>query len=110
MHEQEPQHPQFTIDELAQAIAEHLAPHLTPPDPNQLYTPEDLARIFQVSRSTILARSHKQNWPKTRLGTDAKSDRFTQADLDAIIALNRKEPAPQKVVPKVGTRARRKNQ
>lgn len=96
-----------TVDALAKAIADALAPHLRPPDPNQLYDHQDLARLFKVSRSTILARAKEQNWPRTRIGNDGKTDRFTQADIAAIITLNHKAQPPPRTKPTVGTRARR---
>ena len=98
---------QQDIDALAKAIADALAPHIKPPDSNQLYDHTDLARLFKVSRSTILARAKEQNWPRTRIGTDGKTDRFTRADIEAIITLNHKEPPPPRTKPTVGTRARR---
>jgi hypothetical protein len=101
--------PQFTMAELAQAVAAALAQQLTPPDPNQLYDHEDLARLFKVTRSTIFARAKAQNWPRTRIGTDGKTDRFTRADVEAIIQLNHKAPPPPRTVPNVGTRANRRN-
>lgn len=102
--------PAYTVEELAEAIAAALAPHLTPPDPDQLFDHADLAALFKVSRSTIFTRAKAENWPRTRFGSDGKSDRFSRADIEAIKKLHHKEPVT-KTVPKVGTRAnRRKNQ
>lgn len=101
---------EIDMQELAEAIAAALAKHLVPEDPNQLYDHADLARLFKVSRSTIFKRAKEENWPRTRLGTDEKSTRFSRADIAAIQAMRHQEPAPEKVVPNVGIRARKRNQ
>lgn len=98
-----------SIQELAAAIAQALAPHMQPPDPNQLYDHADLARLFKVSRSTIFQRARAENWPRTRFGTDAKSDRFSRADIEQIQALRHQQPKPEKTIPNVGTRAKRRH-
>lgn len=97
------------VEALAEALAAALAKHLKPPDPNQLFDHADLARLFKVSRSTIFRRAKEENWPRTRIGTDGKTDRFTRADIEAIQQLHHQQPAPPKVTPTVGTRARRRN-
>ena len=94
-----------SIQELARAIADQLAPYMQPPDPNQLFDHTDLARLFKVSRSTIFQRAKAENWPRTRFGTDAKSDRFSRADIEQIQALKHQQPKPEKTIPNVGTRA-----
>ena len=66
----------------------------------------DVAIIFGISRSTAFRMKKQQSWPHVRFGTEI---RFTAADVEAIIALNHKTPAPPRTVPKVGTRANRKN-
>lgn len=96
--------PAYTVEELAEAIAKALAPHLTQPDPDQLFDHADLARLFKVSRSTIFTRAKQENWPRTRLGS---TDRFSRADIEAIKQLHHKEPVT-KTVPSVGTRANRR--
>jgi predicted DNA-binding transcriptional regulator AlpA len=100
--------PQPGIEDLAEAIASALAKHLKPDDPNQLYDHADLARLFKVSRSTIFRRAKEENWPRTRIGSDGKTDRFSRSDIEAIKQLSHKAPPPPKTVPSVGTRARRK--
>lgn len=99
---------QRDIEALAEAIAAALAPHLTPPDPDQLFDHADLARLFKVSRSTIFTRAKAENWPRTRIGKDGKTDRFSRADIEAIKKLTHQEPTV-KTVPRVGTRAARRN-
>ena len=101
--------PQSNIEALAEAIAAALAEHLKPDDPNQLYDHADLARLFKVSRSTIFRRAKEENWPRTRIGADGKTDRFSRADIEAIRAIGHKEPPPPKIRPNVGTRANRRN-
>jgi predicted DNA-binding transcriptional regulator AlpA len=99
---------EIDIQELAEAIAAALARHIAPDDPAQLYDHGDLARLFKVSRSTIFRRAKEENWPRTRLGTDEKSTRFSRADIAAIQAMSTQAPPPAKTVPSVGTRANRR--
>jgi excisionase family DNA binding protein len=74
-----------------------------------LYTLEDLAALFKVSRSTIYRRRKQDNWPHLQIGSEF---RFTPEDVEKIIALYRKEtPAKEtRSRPNVGTKAKRRNQ
>ena len=67
----------------------------------------DVARLFGISRSTAFRMKKAQSWPHVRFGTEI---RFTPADIEAIIQMNHQQPAPEKVVPNVGIRAKRRNQ
>lgn len=68
----------------------------------------ELADILRVSRSTAFRLKKKDSWPHVRIGTEI---RFTEADAEAIVNLYKQTPPAPKVVPNVGTRARRrKNQ
>jgi len=67
----------------------------------------DVAQIFGISRSTAFRLKKSQRWPCVRFGTEI---RFTDADVEAIIALNHKTPPPPRTVPNVGTRAARRKQ
>ncbi len=73
----------------------------------QLLTIGQVAEMFQISRSTAYKLKKQQAWPHILFGTEI---RFSAEDVEAIKALNKKTPPPAKVVPNVGTRARRKKQ
>lgn len=68
---------------------------------------DEVARIFGISRSTAFRLKKAQHWPCHLFGTEI---RFSAADIEAIAAMHSKTPPPPKTVPKVGTRARRKQQ
>ncbi|BCW47949.1 helix-turn-helix domain-containing protein [Arthrobacter sp. StoSoilB13] len=75
-----------------------------------LYTLEDLAALFKVSRSTIYRRRKQDNWPHLQIGSEF---RFTPEDVEQIIALYRKETPTKEQArsrPNVGTKAKRRNQ
>jgi excisionase family DNA binding protein len=74
-----------------------------------LYTLEDLAALFKVSRSTIYRRRKQDNWPHLQIGSEF---RFTPEDVEQIIALYRKETPTKETRsrPNVGTKAKRRNQ
>jgi hypothetical protein len=54
-----------------------------------LYTQDELAEMFKVSRSTIFRQRKAQNWPHHLIGTEI---RFAIEDIEAIKAMNRKAP------------------
>ena len=66
-----------------------------------------VAQIFGISRSQAYRMNKAQQWPHHRFGTEI---RFSEEDIQAIAALNKQEPPAKKVVPNVGTRARRRKQ
>jgi len=70
-----------------------------------LKTMGDVARIFGISRSTAFRMKKDQSWPHVRFGTEI---RFTESDIEAIVQMNHKTPAPPKTTPNVGTRANRR--
>ncbi len=59
----------------------------------QLYTIMELAGLLKITRSHAYRLKKSQNWPHVMLGG---SLRFSSADIEAILAMNRKTPAPQK--------------
>lgn len=68
----------------------------------------ELAALFKISRSTAYRLKKEQRWPCHRFGTEI---RFSQADVQAIQALNAQAPAPEKRrAPRVGSRANRRKQ
>lgn len=71
-----------------------------------LYTLEDLAALFKVSRSTIYRRRREDNWPHLQIGSEF---RFTPEDVQKILDMYRKDTPTQTPTkrPNVGTRARR---
>jgi len=71
-----------------------------------LYTLEDLAALFKVSRSTIYRRRKADNWPHLQIGSEF---RFTAEDVQKILEIYRKETPPEqpRKRPNVGTRAKR---
>lgn len=72
----------------------------------QLRTIGQVAEMFQISRSTAYRLKKAQRWPCHMFGTEI---RFSEADIEAIKALNQQTPAPeQRRPPRVGTRANRR--
>lgn len=69
-----------------------------------LITIDELARILRVSRSTAFRRKKEDRWPCIRIGTLLV---FDEDNIKQILDMYREAPPPPKVVPQVGTRARR---
>jgi len=97
--------PANNLEELAQSIAEALAP-LIKPDPATTYTIDEVAGMLHLTRSTAFRRKKADNWPCIRIGTTLL---FDEENIKQIIELYREKPAPEKVVPNVGIRARKRN-
>ncbi|WP_426998170.1 helix-turn-helix domain-containing protein [Pseudarthrobacter sp. N5] len=77
------------------------------PTPGALYTIDDLADIFQISRTKAYELMRVERWPHSKYGTKT---RFEEADLEAIKAMHR-QPAAEaprdRRVPRIGTGAQR---
>lgn len=67
----------------------------------------ELARIFQISRSTAYRLKKQDSWPCYLFGTEI---RFSEADVEAIRAKYQQTPSEPRRTPRVGTRANRRNQ
>ena len=72
-----------------------------------LLTIGEVAAILRVSRSTAFRMKKADKWPCILIGTQP---RFDPDNLQQIINMYRQTPPPPKTVPKVGTRATRRNQ
>jgi len=72
----------------------------------RLFTVPELATFLRISPATVYARL--KDWPHTRVTpTDI---RFSEDNVRAILALSTKQPTTEtKRVPRVGTRATRRN-
>lgn len=58
-----------------------------------LYTIEEVAALFKITRSHAYRLKKEQNWPHVMLGN---SLRFTADDIQQIVAMNRKQqPTPE---------------
>ena len=97
--------PANNLEELAQSIAEALAP-LIKPDPVRTYTIGEVARMLRIERSTAFSRKKADSWPCIRIGTTLL---FDEDNIKQIIEMYREKPAPAKTVPNVGIRARKRN-
>ncbi|MFC8037806.1 helix-turn-helix transcriptional regulator [Paenarthrobacter sp. NPDC057355] len=82
-----------------------------------MLTTEEVAALFQISRSTAYRLKKKDSWPHHQFGE--REIRFSAEDVKAIQAMYRKQPAPDprsaprigsahKRGPQIGTRAGRK--
>ena len=70
-----------------------------------LYTIEEVAQLFKISRSHAYRLKREQKWPHIRFGTEI---RFSAEDIKAIQDLNRRVSAPpSKPRPQIGTKARK---
>jgi hypothetical protein len=72
----------------------------------RMWTVQELAAFLRVKPNTVYA--HLKDWPHTRVTpTDV---RFTEDNVRAILAQMTKQPSTEtKRVPRVGTRATRRN-
>ncbi|MEV7606139.1 helix-turn-helix domain-containing protein [Paenarthrobacter sp. NPDC089322] len=59
----------------------------------QLYTIVEVSDLLKITRSHAYRLKKSQTWPHIMLGG---SLRFTSGDIDAIQAMNRKQPPPDK--------------
>ena len=59
--------------------------------PRLLFKPDELATMFGLSKSTIMALRLSERWPHTKIGG---SIMFSQADIDEIMARGSKTPEP----------------
>ncbi len=57
----------------------------------ELFTPDQVAVKFGITRSHLYKLRLENDWPHHMLGG---SIRFSQADIDGILALTAKTPAP----------------
>lgn len=67
--------------------------------PRLLYKPDELAQMFGLSKSTIMALRLSERWPHTKIGG---SIMFSREDIDEIMARGKKTPEPKRT-----TRTRR---
>lgn len=74
-----------------------------------LYKIEEVAAMFQISRSHAYRMKREQNWPHHVFGSEI---RFSVEDIQAIQAMHHKKPDPQpepgRRKPRIGTRAQKR--
>lgn len=72
-----------------------------------LYTIEEVAGFFKISRSHAYRLKKSQSWPYHQFGTEI---RFSAEDIQAIQEMNHKTPKqePTKPAPRIGTRYKKK--
>lgn len=83
-----------SVEDLAAALIKALTEAgitYTPEDPNKLFTPEEVAVMFGLTRSTVYKHNKDKKWPHTKIGGTI---RFSRENLDKITAMSRQEPAP----------------
>lgn len=72
-----------------------------------LYTIEQLAALFQISRSTAYRLKKRDNWPHHQFGE--RELRFSTEDIQTIQAMYHKQPPTEpKPAPRIGTKHKRK--
>ena len=59
--------------------------------PRLLFKPEEVASMFGLSKSTIMALRLSEKWPFTKIGG---SIMFSKEDIDEILVRGKKTPEP----------------